>query len=117
MLRGGTCLAPGTDHGAVGNQSDQSIWWQQAQADHQGVSESLEIGFIHACVDNEKKDGRDRSRARQRVLDCCIFGQQLRREVGIGNILVVRGEAISLQTKGTDPELSSHVDLAASAKR
>jgi hypothetical protein len=45
-------------HGAKGNETNQGIWWQQAEAHNYRVFEGLQrIGFL-AGIDNKEENGR-----------------------------------------------------------
>ena len=72
---------------------------------------SLQILLLQASVDDKQKDGGNRSSARQGVFDSREFREQLRREVGVRNVLVMWGESVALQTEWTDPELSAYINL------
>lgn len=50
-------------------------------------------------------------RARKRVLDRCVFRQELRGKVSVGDILVMRGECVALQAEWTYPEFATYIDL------
>jgi hypothetical protein len=101
----------GTDHGTKSDETDQSVWRQQTQADHQSLSQSLEFILVDTSVNNVEEDGWDLSRSRKGIFDSSVLGQQLGRQVGSRNILVMRREWVSLKTERTDPEFASDVDL------
>jgi hypothetical protein len=106
-----TARNKGTDHGTKGDETDQGIWGQQTQADYQGFSQSLEFILVDTSVNNVKEDGWDLSRSRKGIFDSGVLGQQLGRQVGCRDILVMRRERVSLKTERTDPEFASDVDL------
>jgi hypothetical protein len=87
------------------------MWGQETQTDNERILEGLEIILIHARINHIQKDGRDLSTPRQRVLDRCVLREQLSREVGVGDVAVMRWELVTMQTEGADPEFSSGVDL------
>lgn len=99
-------------HSPKSDQSNQSIWREKTQADHKSISECLQILFVHACVDNEKEDGRDLSLASERILDSSVFGQKFCGEIGVRYILVMRRKRVSGKTKRADPEFSANIYLA-----
>jgi len=101
-----------TDHGSVGDETDEGVGRQQAQADDDSVLERLEVIIVEASVDDVEEDGRDLRRTSERVLDGGVLGEELGGEIVGGDVLVVRREGVALQAEGADPQLASDVDLA-----
>lgn len=101
-----------TDHGAKGDQADQSVRREQTEADDQGISESLEVILVQAGIDDEQEYGGDLCGTCERILDGGVFGEELCGEVCAGNVLVVGRESIAGETKGAYPEFAADVDLA-----
>lgn len=85
---------------------------QQTQADDQRVLQGLEIILIDAGIHDVQKDWRNLSTPGQRVLDRRVLCQQLCRQVCVGDVAVVRGELVAMQTERANPELSAGVNLA-----
>ena len=100
------------DHGAERDEAHERVRRQQAQAYHERLAERLEVVRVHARVHHVEEDGRDLSGPAQRVLDRGVLGQQLRRQVRVADVLVVRGERVAREAEGADPQLAAHVDLA-----
>lgn len=101
-----------TYHCTVGDQANQRIGRQQAQADYQCLLQRLELILIDTGVNNIEENGRDLGRARKSVLDSGELGQKLGRKIVGGKVLVVmRRERVTLETERTDPHLASDVDL------
>ena len=103
--------APIAYHGAVGDQTNESVGREQTQGDNKRVLQCLEIILVNASVDDIQEDWRDLSASSQSVLDGCVFGEQLCREVGVGDVAVVGRELVAVQAEWTNPELSTRVDL------
>lgn len=106
-----------TDHSSESDETDQSIWGQQAQAYDQSLSQSLQFIFIDTGVDHVEEDGWDLGRSRKGIFDSGVLGQQLGGQVGSRDILVVRREGVSLKTEWTDPKLSTDVNLTTGYQR
>lgn len=102
-------------HGTKGDQTDQCVWGQQAQADNQSLSQSLELVLVDTSVDHVKEYRGDLGGSRKGVFDSSVFRQQLGGEVGSRDILIVRWERVPLQTERTDPEFAPNVDLTVSS--
>lgn len=102
-----------THHGAKGDESDQSVRGQQAETDDKRVAKSLEFILVHAGIDDKQEDGGHRCAAREGVFDGSELGQQFGWEVGVGDIFVVGRERVALQAEGTDPKLSTDINLTA----
>lgn len=100
-----------TYHSSESDETDQGIWGQQTQANDQSLSQSLELVLVDTGIDHVKEDGWDLGRSRKGVFDSGVLRQQLGRQVGSRDILVVRRERVSLKTEWTDPELSTDVNL------
>ena len=92
-----------TYHGAECDEANEGVWGDKAQANNQCVAKSLQILLLQASVDDKQKDGGNRSSAREGVFDSREFREQLRREVGVRDVLVMWGERVSLQTEGANP--------------
>ena len=101
-----------TYHGAECDEANEGVWGDKAQANNQCVAKSLQILLLQASVDDKQKDGGHRCRAGKRVFDGGVFGQELSRQIGIGDILVVRRECITLQAERADPEFTTDINLA-----
>lgn len=99
-------------HSTERDETNQSVGRQQAQADDDGFLERIEIFLVQTGIDHKEENRRDLSRSREGVLDRRVLWKKLGREVGRRNVLVMRREGVSLQTKGTDPDLASSVDGA-----
>ena len=82
----------GAYHSAKGDQTDQRIRWEQAQAEHEGLTECLELVSVQARIDHVEEDGRRLRWARERVLDGAVFWVELCRKVVVGDIMVARWE-------------------------
>ena len=102
----------GIYHGAEGDEADERVLRDEADGDDDGIAERLELLLIETGIDDEKEHGRDLRRPGEGVLDGSILWEQLRREVGVRDVLVMRGKRVALQTKWTDPQLAADVDLA-----
>ena len=76
------------------------------------VLERGELRLDHARVNHPKKYGRRRGRARERVLDRRVLWYELRRQVLLVDVVVVRREVVALEAKRTDPDLRLVVDSA-----
>jgi hypothetical protein len=50
--------------------------------------------------------------SRESVFDCGVFWKKFSRQIGIRNIFVMGWKAITGQTKRTNPELSTNINLA-----
>lgn len=98
-------------HGTEGDETYQSIGWQETETDHEGFTETLEVVFIEAGVYNVEEDGWSRRGAREGVLNGGILGEELCGEIGVGDVSVVRREGIARHAKGADPQLGPHIDL------
>ena len=61
---------------------------------------------------DEEEDGRDLGGSGERVLDRGVFWQELRREIRVGDILVMRRESVALQAERAYPKLPANVYLA-----
>lgn len=85
---------------------------QQTQTDDQRVLQGLEIILVNAGIHDVQKDGRDLSTPGQCVLDRRVLCQQLCREVCVGDVAVVRGELVAMQTEWANPEFAAGVNLA-----
>ena len=85
---------------------------EQAQADDQTVLQSLHVIFIEASINDKEKDWRHLSRSCQSIFDSCVLGQQLCRQIGSRDVLIVRWKGIALKAEGADPEFSAYIDLA-----
>ena len=73
LVRGESHICGETNHGAVGDETDEGVGRDQTQAHDEGVTESLEIIFIETSVDNEEENRRDLGRTGERVLDGGVF--------------------------------------------
>lgn len=102
-----------THHGAESDQADEGIGREEAERGHKGLAESVELVLVNASVDDVEEDGRHRGGARESVLDGRVLWQQLGREVGLRDLLVVGREGVALQTEGTDPHLATDINLTA----
>jgi len=100
-----------THHGAVGDETDESVGRKETERNDQSLLQSLQLVLVDTGVYNIEEDGRDSSWTRESVLDGRVLGEELGREVGSGNVLVVGWERVSLQTEGADPEFTSDIDL------
>ena len=104
-------------HGTVGDETDESVGRQQAQANNERFAKGLEIVIVHAGVDKVEEDGWDLSGTAEGILDGGVLGKKLCGKVGAADVFVVRRESIARETKGADPKLSTDVDLAATVGR
>lgn len=66
-----------TYHGAIGDETDKGIGWEQAETDDDGIPKCFEILFVETGIDDEKEDGRHLDRTREGVLDGGVFWEQL----------------------------------------
>lgn len=103
--------APIAYHSAIGDQTNESMRREQTQGDNKRVLQCLEIILVNAGVDNIQEDWRDLSASGQSILDGCVFGEQLCREVGVGYVAVVGRELVAVQAERANPELSTRIDL------
>lgn len=101
-----------TYHCAVCDKPDEGVGGQQAKADDNGVAQSLEVVFVQTSVDHEEEDWWYLRGTRQGVLDGGVFWEEFGGEVGVRDVLVMRGEGVPLQTERADPKLPADVDLA-----
>lgn len=95
MVSNITCLAEAPAvayHSTKSDQTDQCIWWEEAQAEHEGLTECLELVGVKTRVDHVEEDGRCLRRARERVLDGAVFWVELCREVVVRDIMIARWE-------------------------
>jgi len=99
-------------HGTVGDQTDQGVGRQQTERHDDGILEGLQAILLLTCVDNEDEDWGHGSGSGQSVLDGGAGRVQLWGDGVLGNVLVVRWQAVTLQTEGADPYPCAHVDLA-----
>jgi hypothetical protein len=101
-----------THHGAESDQADEGIGREEAERGHKGLAESVELVLVNASVDDVEEDGRHRGRARESVLDGRVLWQQLGRQVGLRDLLVVRRERVTLKTERADPHFAADINLA-----
>jgi hypothetical protein len=102
-----------THHGPVGNQPNKREWRQKTETDDDGIPQSLEVRLIQARIHDEQEDRRNLGWSAQCVFDSRVLWQKFCRQVGVGDVLVMRRERIPLKAERTDPQFSSNVDLAA----
>lgn len=84
-----------TYHGPVCDQTNKRVRRDQTQADDDSVSQSLQIFFVHACIDDKEENGGNWRWAGKRVFDGGIFWQELGGEVRVGDVLVVRRKRVT----------------------
>ena len=65
--------------------------------------ERLELLVLEAGVDHKEEDGRHVGDPLERVLDRGEVGNQLRRQVGLGDASVVRRKLVPPEAERTDP--------------
>jgi hypothetical protein len=99
-------------HRAIRDQTDPGVLRQQTKTDDQGILESLEIFLVQTGIDNVKEDGWNLSLSIQIIFDGGILWKQFSRQVGVGNVLVMRRESITLQTEWANPHFGAHIYLA-----
>lgn len=99
-------------HRAECDETDERVRGDQAQAGDQRLAKGFEILLIKTGVHHEQEDRRHRHRSGESVFDGGVFWKQLGREIGVRDVLVVRGEGVTRQAERTYPEFSSNVDLA-----
>ncbi len=87
-------------HGTVGDETDESVGREQAQANNERLTQGLKIVIIHAGVDDVEKDGRDLSRTAEGILDGGVLGKKLGGKVGAADVFVVGWESIARKTEG-----------------
>ena len=85
---------------------------KETQTENERLAQRLEIVGLHACIDHIHENRRDLRLAVQCVLNRRVLGEELGRQVGGANVLVVRREWIPRQAKRADPQLSTHIHLA-----
>ena len=79
-------------HSTKSDQTDQCIRGEQAQAEHEGLTECLELVGVQTRVDYVEEDGRRLCRAGERVLDGAVLWVELCREVVVRDIMIARWE-------------------------
>jgi hypothetical protein len=85
---------------------------KEAEADDKTLAQSFEVVVVETGVNDVEEDGRNLGRATEGVFYRRVFREKLGGKVGHRDVFVVRREGIALEAKGTDPQLSAHVDLA-----
>ena len=83
-----------THHRPKGNQPNEGVGRQQAQAQYEGITERLKLIRIYARIDHVEEDRRCLCQARKRVLDGAVCGVELCREVVVGDIVVPRWKGV-----------------------
>ena len=73
-----------------GDQPNAGERRQQAQAQHENITERLELIRVHARIDHVEEDGRRLHQTRKRVLNGTVRWMKLCREVVVRNIRVSR---------------------------
>lgn len=86
--------------------------WEETQAHDDCVSKGLEVRLIYTSINNVEEYRRRRCRAGQGVFNGGIFGEELRGQVSVGDVLIMWRKSVPRETEWADPELSSDVDLA-----
>lgn len=102
-----------TYHCPISDQPNERIRRQQRQAHNQGILQGLETIILLAGVHDEEEDWRSRGWAGQSVLNCRALRVKLWRDSIFSDILVVSREWVAHQTKGTNPDASSNIHVAA----
>lgn len=100
-----------THHRTKCDQAHKCLRRQHRDGCTQSTSKSLKIIFQQAGIHNEEKDRRNRRRSRQCILNGRVLREELCRQICVGDVFVMRRESIPLQTEGTDPELSTNINL------
>jgi hypothetical protein len=93
----------GSYHGPVCDQSDQGVRGNETQADDDGVAQGFEVILIETRIDHEQKNGRNLSGACKGVFNCSVFWQQLRGQICVGDVFVVRGKRVARKTERANP--------------
>ena len=101
-----------TYHGAEGDQPDEGVWWEEAEADDDCLAESFQIIDVNTRIDHEEEDWGCGGRAGERVFDRGVFWKKFGRKICVGYILVMWRERVARQTEWADPEFATDVDLA-----
>jgi hypothetical protein len=81
------------NHGAVGDETDEGVRGEHAQADDEDVSQGLEVVGIETGVDDVEEDWRDGRRPGEGVFDRGVFGEELWGKVVGSEVFVVGREA------------------------
>lgn len=110
-LEGNACNVD-TDHGAISDQTDQSVLGQKAQAHDQRLLEGSQAVLLLAHINDIKEDRGARCRSREPVLDSRVRRVQLGRDRIGGDVLVMGRQRVARKAKGASPETSADIDLA-----
>jgi predicted trehalose synthase len=104
-------LVSSTYHCTVCDETDQSVCREQTQAHDDRVLERLQAVLLLTCVYDEDKNRRGQDGLRKSVLDSGAARMQLWGDLLLGDVLVVRGEIVTVQAEGAYPYACAHVNL------
>jgi hypothetical protein len=101
MMR--VCVELGTYHGTKGDKANKGVRWDKAQADDKSISQCLEILLVETGIYHKQEDWGNLGRAGKCILDSGVLWQEFSGKVGVGDVLVMRGEGVARKTEGAYP--------------